>query len=187
VTFAHLFEEPEKYRGEVIHVDGRLRRVRRFDAPRFIEEALGIKVLYEGWLFEPDVYGANPRCVIFTNLPLGIAVGEDTDHRVAFDGYFFKRYRYKAGDGWRDAPLFIAPTLTVLSSPARVSSSPFSAGTLATSFVGLIVATAAAAVALGWWYRRGDHIVRARLRLGTRLEPASPEVGYKMPDRVELE
>jgi hypothetical protein len=186
LTFAHLFEEPGKYRGVLIHVEGRLRRVRRFDAPKFIEAAHGIKVLYEGWLFEPDIYGANPRCVIFTNLPPTIMVGEDTDHRVAFDGYFFKRYRYKAGDGWRDAPLFIAPTLAPLSSSSPTSNSAFSAGTLATSFVGLIVVTAATAAALGWWYRRGDRQVQARLRLGNRLGSTTPDSEYEMPNGVEL-
>jgi hypothetical protein len=188
VTFAHLFEEPHKYRGEVIHVEGRLRRVRSFDAPKFIEEAHGIKVLYEGWLFEPDVYGANPRCVVFTDLPPGIVVGEDIDHRVAFDGYFFKRYRYKAGDGWRDAPLFIAPTLTLsfLSSASPISNGPFSAGTLATGFVGLIVGTAALALVLGWWYCRGDRQVRARLGLGNRLGPAGLDAGSEISDGVEL-
>jgi hypothetical protein len=188
VTFAHLFEEPQNYRGQVIHVEGRLRRVRRFDAPKFIEEAHGIKVLYEGWLFEPDVYGANPRCAIFTHLPDGIVVAEDTDYRVAFDGYFFKRYRYKAGDGWRDAPLFIAPTLTLSpsSSASRISSNPFSAGTLATGFVGLIAATAGLALLLGWWYCRGDRQVRARLSLGNRLTAADPSAGYEIPDEAEL-
>src|SRR5262249_28697678 len=33
LTYAHLFEEPEKYRGEVVHYQGRLKRVRQFDAP----------------------------------------------------------------------------------------------------------------------------------------------------------
>ena len=48
----------------------------------------------------------NPRCVIFTKLPEGVEVREETDHRVAFDGYFFKRYRYQAGDGWRECASF---------------------------------------------------------------------------------
>ena len=162
VTFAHLFEEPAKYRGQVIHVEGRLRRVRHFDAPKFIQDSHGIRDLYEGWLFEPDVYGANPRCVIFTKCPEGIEVREETDHRVAFDGYFFKRYRYQAGDGWRNAPLFIAPTLTLTSSPSSTDGRGLSIGTLATGFVGLIVATAATALVLGWWYCRGDRRLRAR-------------------------
>jgi len=170
VTFAHLFEEPAKYRGQVIRVGGRLRRVRHFDAPKFIQDSYGIGKLYEGWLFETDVYGANPRCVIFTKRPEGIEVREDTDHRVAFDGYFFKRYRYQAGDGWRDAPLFIAPTLTLTSSPSATDGSGLSIGTLATGFVGLIVATAATALVLGWWYCRGDRRLRARLRQGSRLK-----------------
>ena len=33
LTYAHLFEEPAKYRGQVVHLSGRLRRLRQFDAP----------------------------------------------------------------------------------------------------------------------------------------------------------
>src|SRR5581483_1453394 len=47
LTFAHLFEEPERYRGEVVHVEGRLRMLRRFAAPRFAAKQ-GVATLYEG-------------------------------------------------------------------------------------------------------------------------------------------
>src|SRR5260370_815927 len=125
VTFAHLFEEPSKYRGQVVHIEGRLGRLRRFDAPR-IAVRQGVPVLYEGWIFG-DAYFSNPYCVIATAVPKSIPLwqieqgktgqpkriwrGETLNHRVSFDGYFFKRYRYKAGDGWRDPPLLIGPAL----------------------------------------------------------------------------
>src|SRR5262249_39498868 len=111
LTYAHLFEEPEKYRGEVVHYQGRLKRVRQFDAPEFIRDYL--PVIYECWLFDLKVYGANPLGVLVTELPRGVPVKEQLDIPVTVDGYFFKRWRYQAGDGWRDAPLLIGRTLRI--------------------------------------------------------------------------
>ena len=76
-----------------------------------------MKTLYEGWIFD-DLYIANPFCVLFTELPPGLHVGEKLEYRVGFDGYFFKRYRYKDGQGTvRDCPLFIGRTLAVQPAP----------------------------------------------------------------------
>src|SRR5262249_42762321 len=54
---------------------------------------------YEAWLFDPN-YGANPMCLVFTDLPDGLPVAESVQppREVSFDGYFFKRYRYLSGD-----------------------------------------------------------------------------------------
>ena len=69
VTFAHLFEEPEKYRGEVIHFEGqRLKRVRALETPKDIRTAYDLPRFYEGWIFAQQ-YGANPVCVIFMVAP----------------------------------------------------------------------------------------------------------------------
>src|SRR5262249_32086288 len=62
LTFAHLFEEPSKYRGQLIHVEGLLRRLRKFDTARLAAKE-GVPVLYEGWIFDAD-HGNNPYCVI---------------------------------------------------------------------------------------------------------------------------
>ncbi len=67
LTFAHLFEEPQRYRGEVVHVEGRLRMLRRFDAPRLAAKQ-GVSTLYEGWIFE-EAYLGNPYCVIVSEIP----------------------------------------------------------------------------------------------------------------------
>jgi len=108
VTYAHLFEEPDKYRAQVIHLEGRLTRVRRFDAPEFVRQAYDLPYLYEGWLFDPEVYGINSTCIVFTELPSGFEVVENNNRPVSFDGYFFKRYRYRGADGTlREAPLLI--------------------------------------------------------------------------------
>src|SRR5207249_7587264 len=121
VTFAHLWEQPGDYRGQVIHIEGRLKRLRKFDAPR-LAAAEGIACVYEGWVFSEE-YFSNPFCVLVTELPRGLEPAEKLEHQVAFDGYFFKRYRYRAGDGLREAPLLIGRTLA-MRDPAPTDSSP---------------------------------------------------------------
>lgn len=163
VTFAHLFEQPNVYRGQVIHVEGRLKRVRKFEAPNFVWSQ-GIRDLYEGWIFDPEIYGANPMCLVFTDMPPGLQVAEKMDRLVSFDGYFFKKYRYQAGDARRDSPLLIGhmPVLVAERTAADSGSGPISMGFvwIGTALLGGTVLTV---VGLAWWYRRGDRRIRARL------------------------
>ncbi|HEY7427608.1 MAG TPA: hypothetical protein VH682_25480, partial [Gemmataceae bacterium] len=85
VTYAHLFNDPEHHRGQVVRVSGRLVRLRRFDPP---DEARGLGVgnLYEGWIMT-DRFGENPACVVFTDLPDGLKI--DDDRRLNIDGVSF--------------------------------------------------------------------------------------------------
>ena len=166
LTFAHLFEEPGKHRGQIVHIEGLLRRLRKFDAARLAAKE-GVPALYEGWVFDAE-YGYNPYCVIVTELPKSIQIGEKLDRHVSFDGYFFKRYRYKAGDGVRDAPLLIGRTLTPSASqgtaanaraPWLDSSTPW----VLIAFLAILLVTAGSGIALTLWFKRGDKQVRARL------------------------
>lgn len=177
LTFAHLFEQPAVYRGEVVHVEGALVRLRHFQAPEFTWSQ-GVRDLYEGWIFDAATYGANAMCVVFTELPPGLGVAEKTERHVAFDGYFFKRYRYKAGDGWRDAPLLVgrAPILLDSRPPPRRSLS----AAMLWSFVGAIGGIAALIGGLAWWYRRGDRRFHARLAIGRAAW--IPETGWAERD-----
>jgi hypothetical protein len=160
VTYAHLWEEPEKYRGQIVRVEGRLRRLRKFDSSRIAAKE-GVPVLYEGWIFEEQYYH-NPYCVIVSELPRGIQAGEQLDYRVGFDGYFFKRYRYQAGDAVRDAPLLIGRTLTTLAELPPVEPEP-TAPMLVNAFLGVLGVTALLVIGLTVWFLRGDRRVRAHL------------------------
>src|SRR5713226_353770 len=118
LTYANLFYESKLCRGKVVHFEGRLRRLIRFEPPG--ETKLdGVTDQYEGWVFDPEIYGANPVCVVFTELPAGLEPRDKLDVRVSFDGYYFKKYRYKAADNWRDAPLLIGHTIIVKQMPAK--------------------------------------------------------------------
>jgi hypothetical protein len=181
LTYAHLFNEPRKYRGHVVHFEGRLKRVRRFDAPLMLLQA-GVKDLYEGWMFSSERYGANPVCLVFTELPPGIKVAEEAWYPVAFDGYFFKKYRYKAGDTGpgqaREVPLLIGRSPVLLESAA--TEAPASAWTWSHSMLialmVLVFSTLALGFGLHWWFRRSDNQVRRRLAQAPReFVPPPPE------------
>lgn len=162
LSFAHLFEEPGKYRGQIVHIEGRLGRLRRFDAPRLAVKQ-GVPFIYEGWIFG-DAYFSNPYCVIATAVPESIPLGETLNHRVAFDGYFFKRYRYDAGDGRRDAPLLIGHTLQDRQvTPAGSDADATMAGMLLPGLVTVLAVTVLLVVSLHWWFRRGDRRIRTHL------------------------
>jgi hypothetical protein len=170
LTPAHLMQEPRKYRGEVVHVEGHLRRIRRFDPPMMAEQA-GVRDLYEGWLFD-KTYGANPLCLVFTELPEGLTVAEKMDQPVTFDGYFFKRYRYQAADGkaeGREVPLLIgnAPVLTVAPVAATPPADSGWSTSLLVGFMVLVLVSGGLLLGLIWWFRRGDHQVRSRIASAT--------------------
>jgi hypothetical protein len=191
VTYVRLFEEPEKYRGQVIHSEGRVIRVWRLDPPGYVKgDVFGINDLYEAWIFDREIHGANPVCVVFTQLPSGVPVKEKMDIPVAFDAYFFKRYRYpsKDNDGkdiLRDCPLFIGHTLTVRKVSAAASDGVVrSISSFTTSLVIAVLlmflGTVGLAVLLSWWYRRGDR--RIHRLLADANAPSFPE-----PEATALE
>jgi hypothetical protein len=169
LTFAHFFNEPEKYRGEVVHVQGTLARLTRFDPSNYEKEA-GITDHYEGWIYDPKEYGANPMCLLFTELPPGIKPGTKLNVPVSFDGYFFKRYRYETGERtkkgsvWRDAPLLIGKTIEVRDfNPGAVEEGVSKGKGMVMIFLGVLLATMSLALGVAYFYRRGDKMVRSRL------------------------
>jgi hypothetical protein len=170
LTFAHLFEEPGKYRGQVVHLEGRLKRLRRFDAPRLAAKQ-GVPIIYEAWIFG-EAYFSNPYCAIVTSVPDSIPVADTLNHHVAFDGYFFKRYRYQAGDSWRDAPLLIGHAL--LDRESGVSDSSGSVAWLLPALLTVVAATVLLVVGLNWWFHRGDRRVRMHLEMNRNVEFVEP-------------
>src|SRR5262245_33122880 len=116
LTWRVLFgKDRVKYRGEVARVEGRLKRLVWIGSNKELESQ-GIKNLYEAWIFDPDKYFSNPTCVIISELPAGLEPAEDMKNvHVVCDGYFFKRYKYRAVIDTRLAPLVIGHTLTVVS------------------------------------------------------------------------
>jgi hypothetical protein len=163
INFAHLFgDDRANYRGALVHITGRLRLLRQLDLPPTLQGLEdGVTHLYEAWIFVEE-FGGNPYCVICTELPRGLEPSESIDRQVETDAFFFKRYRYAAKDGWRDAPLLIARTIQpIAQSPAGslwTTPSAALAGVLAV--VGGTVVIAGSVV---WWFRRQDRIARRQV------------------------
>lgn len=176
VTFAQMLgPDAANYRGEVVHVEGRLKRIRDI-GPTSAMKAEGIEHLYEGWIFS-EIYREYAYCVLFTELPSGLQVAEQLDRRVTFDGFFFKIYRFGAGDGVRKAPLLIGRTLSVLSVPTKTSL--LDEMSLALPYVLTVLAVV---VGLGGgvvlWLRASDHRTRAKIdqARGKNQEIPTPDV-----------
>jgi hypothetical protein len=166
INFAHMFNEDRgRYRGALVHIEGRLRMLRQYDPPPTllgIED--GLTQLYEGWIFVEE-FGGNPYCVVCSELPKSLEPSETLDRFVETDAFFFKRYRYGAKDGWRDAPLLIARTIRPAVAPAVRSGSALWEMPVATLagvvvLIGLTVVTAGGIV---WWFRRQDRIARQQV------------------------
>lgn len=180
VTYAHLFNEPERYRGEVVHVSGRLIRLLRWDPPMEARIA-GLSDLYEGWIMT-DAFGENPVCIAFTDLPPGLKVDNQRKYndRVSFDGYFYKRYRYKAGDSkkaneYRDAPLLIGHSpMGSFETSSAVNESEGWDHDLIWVFLEVVGGAALLLIVLTVWFRYHDRRVRQRIRASRQAEFVPP-------------
>jgi hypothetical protein len=168
LAYVNLFNETSHHRGEVVHVEGRMRRLIRYDPPAQ-GVAVGMRDYFEGWIFNPDLYGPNGAiCIIFTELPDGLQPAEKMDRRVAFDGYLFKRYAYKSGDArkatqHREAPLLIGHAPVVRAALPEEASPTVLFTPLMLGVLVFIGAALVLIVFLGWWFGRGDHKVHHRL------------------------
>ena len=189
VTYSHLFEEPERYRGVVVPVVGRLLRVNRYAPPYEAAEG-GVNDLYEAWVFS-EMLGANPTCIVFTEWPENLSrdlLGVpkiDSYIKISLDGYFFKKLRYKSNDrrgSEREAPLVIGHALVVMGHTRAGSSSQTSGWiqTLVWGFGGVVLALILGVVGLTYWYRRSDN--RVRRRILARM----PEFALPTPESTPL-
>jgi hypothetical protein len=168
VLYTHLWDQPARYRGAVIRLDGTALRSLTYDVGSDVSPR---GKLYEVWLTTPESHKF-PYAVVLEDLPKGFPIGPDISERVRVEGYFLKLLGYQAGDVPRAAPLLVG-RLTWIRSPGSASSqflnSP-SAWTLAP--LGLLAIYVA--------YRLVTSISRLRsgarpARRGRRTEDVPPE------------
>jgi hypothetical protein len=190
LTYRHLFVQPKKYRGEVVYLTGRLRRIERIDAPAMLRQ-VGFKHVYEGWFFVNNS-GFGPVCALFTELPDGLHVGEKLNEEVGFAGYFYKKYRYESGitgKQIRFAPLLIGRVPEVIPLPDASSQGDVNQG-LMPLFLSGVAATILAVLLMALYFRANDRKVRERLALANPPEfilPSQEENGKKNEDQVTNE
>jgi hypothetical protein len=177
LTWRILFgRERSRYRGEIAHVEGRLKRLVWIGSNKTLETEAGVKDLYEAWIFGRD-YFSNPICVVLSELPAGLQTGEDIrDVIVSADGYFFKRYKYRAANDTRLAPLVIARTVTVVPTVAAATDPGEEAfGRLFLPVVlSMVFGMVVVAFGLHRWFRSGDRAAHDRFLAVRELEFVAP-------------
>ena len=117
VPFTQLWEQPEKYRGQLVRLRLHVRRVLEYDAP---ENPSGIGKVCEAWGWT-DESRSFPYTVVFPEPPEGLPVGTDIRTEIVFVGYFLKVMSYTAFDRARGAPLLVGRARLV---PSAVAAAP---------------------------------------------------------------
>jgi len=153
----------------VVHIEGRLRLVQRWEPPPSVRED-GVPVMYEATIFD-DASGGNPYIVLFTDAPEGIPLNKKMNEIVAFDGYFYKKWHYKALDTAetgkaRAAPLLIGRSLKLVKSATNATAAtdpaPWLMPTIAVG-LGLLTIGVAVMFFMAFWLRHNDARVQAKL------------------------
>ena len=141
LPFLSLMNDSAEHRGEVIWIEGELRRVEPLEAgPN--EDGFG--QLYEGWLFTDEAGRTNPYRIVVSELPEGFPQGTEVRERVRLPAYFFKRYIYATAHGQHAAPMLIGSRWTrvvgrghTTSGPASPSWWPWALALISAGWIGL--------------------------------------------------
>ncbi|MCX7423061.1 MAG: hypothetical protein NT013_26490 [Planctomycetia bacterium] len=153
VPFAVLMLEPDRFRGELITIEGDLRRLNHITNAD--NDANKLEA-YEAWIFTTDS-GLNPYRVVCNLLPPGIPFGDQLKPaiRVRATGYFFKRYSYATTGNYHTAPLLLAKTLSrTVSSKTVIQSPNHRAKTLTAVEVGVLMVLSLGFMIVGGFRRR---------------------------------
>lgn len=182
VAYPRLKTMPEKYRGKVITVKGKLAVIREEEAPRYAGP--GIDHIYTGWIMNPTER-APPYVVALTELPDGLKVSEKINQEVEFVGYFLSLVKFPVEKGGSRAqkeagyPYLVGKIVSV-QPPEKALPAPGPTGTYAyfyiVSILGGFAGIAVLLAVLNIWLRRGDRQTQAQLQaLRERQNPFSLE------------
>jgi hypothetical protein len=174
LTWRVLFDRDRaKYRGKIVHVEGVLKLLTWIGSNKSLESS-GVKDLYEAWIFDEQTN--NPTCVVISDLLPGQKTGDKiTGLRASCDGYFFKRYKYRAVNDTRLAPLVIGHTLSVnqIQAPPDVGAEAFGRLFVPTVFI-LAFGMIALAFVIHHWFKMSDQKIHRKLlsaRFGEEFVP----------------
>jgi hypothetical protein len=174
VRFSQLFENPDRFRGLPLHIDGTTRRV-------LIQHVEGSPLFhqgryYEAWTFTPDSM-AFPYVLAFENAPANLAIGDNIQQRVQFDGYFLKILAYMDGTGtYRAAPLIVGRFPPAQTAPTRGLTTPPAWLRLDPTILALVVLLSAYAL---------FRVVTVLARLRRSARQPSIRIPRVVSDRIE--
>ncbi|MFO1019162.1 MAG: hypothetical protein U0903_00460 [Planctomycetales bacterium] len=118
LLFVHLWEQPEKYRGELIELRVHLRRILSHDAPA---NNANVKTVYEAW-GPTDDSKSYPYVLVMSELPDQMPMGAKIEEEGVFVGYFLKNLAYEAFNARRAAPLLVGRLQRIAPRPSAVRS-----------------------------------------------------------------
>jgi len=170
LPFLSLMNDSAAHRGEVIWIEGELRRVEPLEAGPNED---GFDQLYEGWLFTDEAGRTNPYRIVVSSLPEGFPQGTEVRERVRLAAYFFKRYTYATAHGQHSAPMLIGYRWTRVAARSHSMTGPHSPGWWPWGL---------AVIGCGWM---GLQIARYRLSRPPRRHPPAalpPELASDGPD-----
>lgn len=174
VVFADLIGDlRDQYLRELLHVEGRLVRLRKLQATERLRDTSTIKEVYEGWIYHENEH-QHPMVVVFTDLPPDIKTGELLSYRVSFDGYYFKLLAYQAKEKdkegkpvWRVTPLLIGKSIQSVETGATMWSMENSFVPAVLLVVGVVLSSA---FGMTFWFRRADKKIRQEMQAALTKE-----------------
>ena len=125
IPFAQLFRQTDDFRGQLITVNGTIRRVHQVPAA---QNEIGIETYWQCWIRPTD--GSNSPIVAYMlELPDGLEEGMDLRQSADITGFCFKRWAYNSATGPRIAPIVLAKSAVLRQSAASFERPAMSAST----------------------------------------------------------
>ena len=190
--------EKESYEGylrELIHLEGRLVRVRTLPASKLLQneqdEKKRIATLYECWLF---YQGESDKKVVLvvSELPEGVELNDNLSLKITADAYFFKVIAYsskerdpqtKTPKRWK-SPFFIGRSFQLVQADESINGPSASAQAMLILLTFIVLAV----VGLAFWFRRSDRAMASRLQpvleIKNPFPGESPEASTSPPPPV---
>lgn len=158
VPFTRFWDQPTKYRGQLVTLRMHVRRVLEYDAP---DNPQHLPTTYEAWGWT-DESRSYPYVFVFSERPEGLPVGTDVRAEIEFVGYFLKNMSYTTFETTRGAPLLVG---RVQLAPSRAAAKPVPVDPRT---VLLLLIGAGLVIGVGCWWQ-----MRTR-RTGLRVMPDEP-------------
>ncbi|MSU77429.1 MAG: hypothetical protein EXS16_04950 [Gemmataceae bacterium] len=170
VKYSHLKTRPAEYRGKIVTVEGRLKVIRKHEAPPYLRDPL-IKHIYTGWVVGPHKT-LPPFTIAFTELPTDMRVSETLDFPVNFIGYFIGLVKFPPDTPKQKeviSPYVIGKTFTLVDAKkiGEIKDEDTDKTSYAYHYIiwtlGAIILVATLIASMNIWFRRGDDAVKSRL------------------------
>ncbi|MBY0588150.1 hypothetical protein K2X85_13295 [bacterium] len=153
ITYAQLLDEPDRYRGARIHLQGRLHRLTEYQAQA---NRFGIDRQFEGWVFT-STSGSLPYVAVMASPPASLPMGENIHEPIEMVGYFLGWWRYETKEGKRtSAPLIMVTEMRPVTAPTPTGPAPMAWN----PWLGILVTIGMVVTGIAWWWKNQRSVSR---------------------------